>query len=218
MNNQTRVTHYIQKHILDVLVHQRTARFRDMRPLKVDTNLYSYHLSQLVKAGMVIKVDGGYTLGVSGFVYAEEGRIAQSSSATLLCVIQNSDGDILLQRRTTQPYIDTWTLPGGILQAEDLSIVAGAQRAVEEALGLSHQPLKHAGDCYIRVFHGGDTLSRTLAHVFTFNRDNITTTDTIQWARPHKLAQYTMAPAVDKIIARTFFHDPFYFEEFEENW
>ena len=34
------------------------------------------------------------------------------------------------------------------------------------------------------------------------------------WARPHRLAEYDLAPAVEQIVARTFFRDPFFFEEF----
>ena len=135
-----------------------------------------------------------------------------------MLVIQNSDGDILLQRRTKQPHIDTWTLPYGKLHIEDVSVKAAAQREAEEKLGVKNQPLEHAGDCYIRVYTKGELLSTTLAHVFRFYSDDIQINDTLQWARPHKLAQLTLAPAVEDIMARTFFKDPFFFEEYDVDW
>ena len=223
MNNIVEIKHPIQKHILDVLMNQRTARFRDMRPLRTDTNLYSYHLSQLVKDGLLKKTDEGYTLDALGLKYAVihgDEIVSSDHQPTIITmlVIQNSNGDILLQRRNKQPYIDAWTLPTGSIQSDDESVVVAAQREANEKLGLSHQPLRHAGDCYIRVTHNGMLISKTLVHVFAFNRDNISTSERILWARPHKLSQFNLAPAVEQIVARTFFRDPFYFEEFDEAW
>lgn len=71
MIEQTEVKHHIQKHILSVLLHQRTARFRDMRAPRIDTNLYSYHLTQLTKGGFVKKTDSGYTLDTKGLLYVD---------------------------------------------------------------------------------------------------------------------------------------------------
>jgi len=38
------------------------------------------------------------------------------------------------------------------------------------------------------------------------------------WARPHRLGDVTLAPAVEEIMARTFFKDDFFFEEFVVEW
>ena len=46
--------------------------------------------------------------------------------------------------------------------------------------------------------------------------DDITPHERLIWARPHKLAQYTLAPAVEQIVARAFFRDPYFFEEFDD--
>ena len=35
--------------------------------------------------------------------------------------------------------------------------------------------------------------------------------------KAHKLAELDLAPAVEQIIARTFFRDPYFFENYEEN-
>ena len=150
------VTHHIQKFIIDVLMYQKVARFRDLRPPRTDTNLFTYHLNSLVKQEMVEKVEGGYALSPLGLSYVdrvstEKKTIRTQPKLITMLVIQNGDGDILLQRRTKQPYIDTWTLPYGKLHVEDKSVMRAAQREAFEKLGLENPDMEHAGDCYIRV-------------------------------------------------------------------
>lgn len=214
------VNHHIQKHILDVLMYQKIARFRDLRPPRVDTNLFTYHLNTLVKSGMVEKAEGGYTLSAAGLSYVdrvstEKKTIRTQPKIITMLVIQNGEGDVLLQRRTKQPYIDTWTLPYGKLHVEDASVKVAAQREAYEKLGLKNQEVEQAGDCYIRVHANGALVSTTLAHVFRFYKDDIENNENLVWARPHKLHQFTLAPAVEEVMTRTFFKDTFYFEEYD---
>ncbi len=223
MFEQIKLDHHIQKHIMQVLMFQKVARFRDLRLPKTDTNLFSYHLKLLVKQGVVAKVPDGYTLSQKGMAYvdrvsSEKFTIRSQPKIITMLLIQNDNGDVLLQKRQKQPYIDAWTLPYGKVHIDDVSLKAAAQREAFEKLGLANQELAHAGDCYIRVRDETGILSTTLAHIFMFSRDNIQTTDTITWARPHKLSDYKLAPAVAAIMARGFFRDPYFFEEFTEDW
>ena len=223
MIDLTTVKHHIQKYIIDVLMYTEIARFRDLRPAQTDTNLFSYHLKTLIKSGIVRKVDDGYTLTAMGLSYVDrvstEKRIVRMQPKIIsMLLIQNSDGDILLQRRTKQPYINAWTLPYGKIHIDDASLEKAAQREAKEKLGLIDQLLRHIGICYIRVMSEDDILSTTTTHVFAFNRDDIKTSDDIIWARPHKLRDYKLAPAVEDIVSRGFFNDPFFFEEFDATW
>lgn len=216
------VTHRIQKQILNSLTYQSSLRFSQLRPPKVDSNLYSYHLKLLTKAGLVEKLDNLYRLSVIGANYVDrvslfEFDIRQQSKIITMHVIQNDEGDILLQKRTKQPYIDCWTLPYGKVNIDDSSVLVAAKRELDEKLGLIETP-ERAGDCYIRVWHGDQILSSTLVHVFRTYCNNVTTTDYLNWFRPHKLDQLDLAPAVDKIMTRTFFKDSHYFEEFNVDW
>lgn len=217
------VNHHIQKHIIDVLMYTAHARFRDLRPPKVDTNLFTYHLNALVKSGVVEKVDKAYVLSAKGLSYVDrvstEKKVVRTQPKIItMLVIQNGDGDILLQRRTKQPYIDTWTLPYGKIHVEDTSVMAAAQREAFEKLGMENPELEHAGDGYIRVWVNKALLSTTLVHVFRAYREYEINDKNLVWARPHKLDQYNLSPAVEEIMTRTFFKDPFYFEEFEVKW
>jgi len=217
------IEHHIQKYIIGVLYHQRVARFRDLRPPRVDTNLFSYHLKLLLKSGYLEKCDGGYTLGRSGLLYVD--RVSEKKMTVrtqpkivTMLVVQNSEGDILLQQRTKQPYIDSWTLPYGKLHIDDPTLKAAAQREALEKLGVEDAHPAHAGDCYIRVYDEGEILTSTLAHIFRYDTDVITPSETLRWVRPHRLHELSLAPAVEKIVARTFFKDPYFFEEYDEAW
>lgn len=223
MTQITAVKHHIQKYILDLLSRTDTMRFSDLRPPGTDTNVCSYHLKTLLKLGLVKKSEYGYSLAVAGLACVDSQEAGQTTTQThpsilIMLLIQNSDGDILLQRRSKQPYINAWTLPYGKLQLGDASVVDAGKRCAAEKLGLADQAMGHVGDCYIRVVSGDFHLSTTFVHVLKFNDDDIETSDDIIWTRPHKLRQFTLAPAVEDIISRGFFNDPFFFEEFESSW
>lgn len=220
MISKTEVKHKIQENILSYLLHQKIARFSDMRPSRIDTNLYSYHLTQLVKNGFVKKVDDGYTLDIAGLIYCDSlGTDRKSTSRqpkiVTMFVIQNSNGDLLLQRRTKQPYIDMWTLPNGKMHINDMTLIEAAKREAVEKINVLDQEMQHVGDSYVRVLCDGEVVTMTLAHIFTFNRDDVETNINTIWARPHKLHAMELAPGVSEIVARTFFRDPFFFEEFD---
>ena len=204
-------------------MHQKSARFRDMRPPKVDTNLYSYHLKTLIRQDFVTKHDEGYSLGKKGILYVDRVstktlNLRSQPKVISMLVIQNSDGDVLLFKRKRQPYTDMWTLPYGKVHIDDMTTLAAAKREAAEKLNLIDQSMKHAGDCYIRIVDSGEVTMTTLAHIYKFNRDGIKLDERLKWARPHKLAQYNLAPAVEAIVTRTFFGDDHFFEEFEEQW
>src|SRR4051812_46695066 len=112
MIDQVSVEHHIQKHILGILMHQRIARFRDLRPVNADTNLFSYHLKLLQRNKMVEKCEGGYTLAAAGIAYVnrlsnQNLDVRQQPKIITMAVIQDGYGNVLLQKRTKQPYIDT---------------------------------------------------------------------------------------------------------------
>jgi ADP-ribose pyrophosphatase YjhB (NUDIX family) len=223
MIDQTEVKHNIQKHILSVLLHQQTARFRDMRMPRTDTNLYSYHLTQLLKSGLVKKVEGGYSLDTKGLIYVDRLNAAKlfirpQPKIVTMIIIQNGYGDVLMYQKLRQPFIDRWTLPFGKIHNDDESISTAAQREVQEKVGEVNVTLRHAGDCYIRTMHDGAVATAMLAHVFYGQINEFTLPKHLQWVSLRKLDGYDTVPAMKGIIARTLFQDPFFFEEFEEVW
>lgn len=216
------IEHHIQKHIIGLLIHQKFARFRDLRPPRVDTNIYSYHLKNLQKNGFILKTDQGYTLSRIGLAYVdrvsiEKLNIRKQPKIVTMLVIQNFNKEILLQRRTKQPYVDTWTLPYGKLHIDDDSVVAAAQREAEEKLNVRSVDISHVGDCYIRVYADGQIFTATLAHVFSANCDSIETSDRLRWVRLEELSRiHELAPAVKQIVERTLQKGELFFDEYRE--
>lgn len=215
--------HHIQKHIVQTLMYKSEARFSELRPPRTDTNLFTYHLKHLLAQGLIKKTERLYTLSPLGLSYVdrisgETGSIRRQPKIISMLVVQNSDGQVLVQKRTKQPYIDCWTLPYGKVHIEDESIAVGAQREASEKLGLTNQSLRHVGEAYIRVYSDEVILSSTLAHVFRFESDDICESDSIMWVEPLDLAKLRLAPAVEDIVTRTFFGDDHFFAEFDCSW
>lgn len=218
------IKHHIGRSIVAHLATHEYARFSEMRPKNVETNLFSYHLKLLMKSGFVKKTGEGYTLGQKGLIYvdrvtAENMKLRTQPKIITMLLVQDGYGNVLLQKRAKQPYINTWTLPYGKLHIDDESVKAAAMRESEEKLNYTPRNLRHVGDCYI-VARTNDTSadrttqSRTLAHITRFETDDIQTTDTLKWVEPLDLATLKLAPAVEQIVARSFFNDSFFFEEF----
>lgn len=246
MFEQDTIKHHIERSILVYLMVHEYARFSELRPKNVDTNLFTYHLKLLLKADYIAKTDAGYTLSRKGLIYVDRVSIDKMKLRTqpkiiTMLLVQNSYGNVLLQKRTKQPYINTWTLPYGKLHIDDDSVIEVARRESTEKLGYDPTNLHHAGDCYIVVgtkarvaaqpigagtLIDGDTLhlntkevfhieTRTLVHVVRFESDDIAATDNLRWVKPLDLTTLHLAPAVEQIIARAFFGDNFFFEEFQ---
>lgn len=223
MIEQILIEHHIQKHILTHLMHHRYARFRDMRPDGTDTNLYSYHLKQLQKNNFVEKKPDGYTLTTLGMSYvdrinANSVNISLQPKIITMLIVQNDEGGTLMYQKARQPFIEQWTVPFGKVHNDDASILDAAKREVREKIGPYSIPLTHAGDCYIRMQHEGAVKFSTLVHVFYGVTTEPIQHDQLQWVSPHTIPRLDVAPAVDEIIARTFFRDPYFFEEYTVDW
>lgn len=215
MIEQYTITHHIERSILSYLMTHEYARFRDMRPSNVDTNLFTYHLKLLVKSGFIAKTDQGYTLDSKGMVYvdrvsSDKMKLRTQPKIITMLLVQDGYGNVLVQRRTKQPYINTWTLPYGKLHIDDDTVLTAAKRESSEKLNYTPESLRHVGDCYIvvgeparmvakRIAAGtlldGDTIhlssvevfrveTRTLVHVVRFETDKIVETDTLKWVKP----------------------------------
>ncbi len=223
MIDQKSPTHHIQKHIMGVLLYQKMAKFSQLRSPRTDTNLFSYHLKLLQREGFIQKVEGGYSLSSKGLVYVDRltgstMTVRHQPKIVTMLVVQNGDGQVLLQKRTKQPYIDTWTLPYGKMHMDDDSVIKAGGREANEKLALQNQAVSHVGDCYIRVRSDGVILSSTLAHVCRFETDEIQASETLLWVEPLNLSKYSLAPAVERIITRSFFGDDHFFDEFDIDW
>ena len=201
------LSHHIERKIIHALMFTEYARFTDLRPKGVDSNLFSYHLKSLIARGYIAKTDRGYTLSHKGMQYVDRVSTAGMKPRTqpkiiTMLFIQGADGKILLQQRSKQPYINTWTLPYGKLHIEDETLHAATIREATEKIGTAPTAVTHHGDCYIRVMRSGAIESTTLAHIMRVTVGEVGATDTLQWVDVAALLNLRLAPAVEPIVAQ----------------
>ena len=245
MLERNTIKHPIERDILQFLTTCESARFSDMRPSKVDTNLFTYHLKLLVKTGYITKSETRYALSNLGLNYIERVnhdalQLRTQPKIVTKLLIQDGYGKVLLEKRTSQPNINTWELPSGEMRIDDESIIAMAEALAVGKFNYTPSKLRHVGDCYIvvgekvrtnvhpsegAVLVDGDVLhlatkeifetqSRTLAHIVRFESDDMIINDQFKWVEPLSITRMQTAPGTEQIVTRAFFGDNFFFEEF----
>ena len=216
--------HYIQAKILQKLLYANTLKYAEMRPTGIESNHFAYHLTQLLRDGLVVKKDKAYTLGPRGLSYVD--RVSQEKMVDRLqphivtaIDITNDQGETLLLRRHFQPYIYKLSLPLGKTHYDE-TIMEAAVRELDEKTGLRDVPLTYRGHVYITSQQSGVTISKILCHVFsgTTSQHVAPKTDhrgTTLWARIadqpatdfmpgmlriHQLLQSSSEPFFDEIV------------------
>lgn len=209
MTQKYQIKNDIEKHILQALKQLGEARFIDLRPEGVETNLYSYHLSKLVRLGFVDKVDGGYR-HPSVRTASDSDQAGHNNSAPggvptkIVFVAQDGYGKTILAGEKSGT-----TLPYGNMESRDDSVLAAAKRVAKQIFSIDMPGLKHAGVCYVR-----SRSSVQLVHVVTCDGESLKGCVGYKWVSARGLYDANLAPGDIDILSRTFFRDPFFFEEF----
>lgn len=164
------IEHYIQKDIVDKLSRSSRLRFSQLKPGGMESNLFMYHLKQLIKAGYVSKVTGGYELGLMGLTYVDtlsllDRRPRKQPKVISILALRNSWGEWLLGRRRLQPYINTLAFPSGKQHFGETPEVH-ARRELLEKTGLS-VPLRHVGMADLRIHKDDQILTHVLGHIYS---------------------------------------------------
>jgi hypothetical protein len=157
--------HHIQRNILHKLVLQDKARFADIKPSGVDSNVFTYHLKQLMKEKLVIKLDDGtYSLTPLGRVAGinvtlSKKELLEQAHSILLMSLRTEKEGWLLRKRLAQPMYEKV----GFVHAEPVAHEPALKTASETftlRTGLTAD-FKVAGTGYVRLFHGDDLESFT---------------------------------------------------------
>lgn len=158
------VTHHIQRKILRQLVLGRD-RFSELQPNGVDSNLYNYHLHQLISRNYVEKTsvnryrltELGKAEGINSGL-SEHERLTQAHPILLLHV-RDTDGKYLLRKRTVYPAYGKV----GFIHCEpiaDESLEETASKIFLDRTGLKGN-FKAAGGGFIRIFSQNELESFT---------------------------------------------------------
>lgn len=102
--------HHLQRQMLHTLIKYDSARFADLRPKSVDSNLATYHLQQLIKQGLVEKHDGRYRATAQGKIagttvtLSKTEQLAQAHTVFFIAA-QNAAGAWLMRKRLFHPML-----------------------------------------------------------------------------------------------------------------
>ncbi len=198
--------HFVRKHILRVLCMQKWARFRDMRPSNVDSNLYNYHLKQLVKDGYVEQnKEKGYRLSPLGLRFVDHVSIESFEPRwqpkVITMFVASSEGKYLVFNKYKQPFINKWTFLNGKVHYEDDSLIAAAKREISYVSDILPKDLRKAGVIEYIANINNDTVSHSIAHVFTGTlKAQDINSERANWLAPEELEGTKSAPATIEII------------------
>ncbi|HAC55912.1 TPA: hypothetical protein DCF80_00280 [Candidatus Saccharibacteria bacterium] len=221
---QSTKLHFIQKEILRALTMQKWARFRDMRPARVDSNLYNYHLRLLQKNGLVEKVENkGYRLSPEGLRYVdyvslEQFEPRQQPKLITKLVLVDENGRILMWPKYKQPFIGTWSLPSGKVHFDDESVTAAAHR---EIAYITNTPVKltHVGLMEVEARIHGVVITHILEHVFHGAiKAQAVTHELTQWQISGDLDNLECSPGTREAVAFGIDGGPFRYEHVIVDW
>ena len=163
------MTHHIQLKILYKLTLTDRARYSQLKPPELESNLFIYHLKRTMADKLVIKnADGSYSLSQQGRSYADKAsmgsfKVRAQPKIVNLIAVKNRDNKWLLYKRKHQPFIGRSGFPYGKIHLGE-TIKESSERELKEKTHLTAE-LKHRGDVYVTVFEGDEVLTHTLFHV-----------------------------------------------------
>lgn len=159
------LSHHIQNDIIHHLVRERTASFSELKPDRMESNAFNYHIKSLLREGFVCKSDdGSYTLtrlgmrlGLNSHLTAKQ-RLSLAHPVFLIMPIDN-DGKILVRRRTAHPMYGYLGFIHGEPEHDEL-LDKSAAKAMDRYANLEcDYEIKGSG--YARFLSGGELESFT---------------------------------------------------------
>ena len=157
--------HHIQKKILFKLVTSPTSRFAELKPDNLDSNIFTYHLRQLISQKYVIKdTDGNYGLTSLGKavginIQLTDKEMLEQAHSVFFIVARNAKGEWLLRKRLAHPMFGKIGFVHGEPVASE-SLSKSANQALQKRTGLTAE-FKSIGGGFIRIFKNEELESFT---------------------------------------------------------
>ncbi|HSX31170.1 MAG TPA: NUDIX domain-containing protein [Candidatus Saccharimonadales bacterium] len=197
-----------------------------MRPERVESNHFAYHLEQLIKNGFITKQDKAYRLSPDGLAYVDslsQGKmvVRRQPNISTMIDVTTPDGQTLLFKRNFQPYLHLAGLPLGKLHYEE-TVAEAAARELEEKTNLTGLALEHRGMVYVHVSKDGTTITRILCHVFHADVPEPLPVSIppergeVFWANHRTLDPSTLAPGFLRVKELLAGSDQLFFDEITE--
>ncbi len=132
--------HGYQISILRELLFKPNARFRDLKKVDVTNDHFTFHVNQLLENGLVVKVDGLYSLSDRGKEFANRMDTDtlvlehQGKLAVALHALRNVKGErqYLIHQRLKEPFFGWYGSHSGKIRWGENPIVAAKREFFEE--------------------------------------------------------------------------------------
>ena len=201
--------HPIRQHILRKLILGPHLRYKDLKPDRIESNRFAYHLKSLGKDGYIKSLGGEYSLTAVGKRYIQRLSLAslkpriQPAIMTLL-VCRDKQNRYLLYERQRQPFFGKVGFPYGKIHLGE-TIAESAKRELKEKTGLTGGVI-HRGDIYLFVYEKEALVTQMLAHVFEiidFRGELIERTEVGNsfWGDVSKISKSQLIPGVLEVLA-----------------
>jgi predicted transcriptional regulator len=164
--------HEAQTAILRELLFKPDAAYSELRKkTELESDHFKFHIRRLVEMEFIAKNDTGrYYLTQKGKEYAnkidtDRDVIERQPKSAVIIVLQNDQGEVLVQERLKHPYFGFWGYPGGKIRWGETIMVAAA-RELREETGLS-AALQYRGVYHEHVIsaENGEMLEDKIFHV-----------------------------------------------------
>lgn len=167
---------WIQRHALLVLLRNETARVKELSPVDVPANLFSYHLDGLVTAGFIEKMSRGvYHLTPSGESFvgsmSTETNSIVKDIKTVIMFYGKKDEKYLLFKWSRQPYLGQITLPHDRVKYGQ-PLEEALDKAMQDKLG-APMAAQYKTSVMVKIYHDKSLMSHMNALVYAVNVDDI---------------------------------------------
>lgn len=214
--------HNIQRRILEKLLYAEALPYAKMRPERVESNHFAYHLDQLLRSQLICKNQRSYTLSPGGLAFVDrlsQEKMVERTQPHIVTVIDvtNDQGKTLLYKKNFQPFIHRIGYPKGKLHADE-TIEQAAKRELLEKSGLDGISLVHRGILYVEVRQQDFTISKMLCHLFEgkSNKQPIQVNPKRGesfWGDPSSYSEAELMPAFNKMKYLLTTKKQFFFSE-----
>lgn len=204
--------HWIQTYILEQLVRSATRRYTELKPRDVESNLFMYHLKNLVREGLIEKDEKVYTLSQKGLRYVatlslKMGKLRKQPQILNAIIARNSQERYLFSKWHRQPNTGLISFPHGMMHYGE-PLLDAAKRELAEKAGLTADMI-YKGSAYIRTLANQETDRHMLVQLFEAvniqeGRQDEYRHDVAEnfWAHPEDLSPALFIPGFYEITQR----------------
>lgn len=154
-------SHHLQREILIYLRQHGPSAYQELKPDGLEGNAYNYHLRLLKQAGLVVSVDGAYSLTGTGYLvsdaYSYSKRRLMLRPHVYTALLITSGDDMLVYRHNHGPLRDMIGLPSGKLHYGDSFAESIAKEASRRHL-LAEYEARVLAPLNIRYMKGGQSV------------------------------------------------------------